>query len=104
VNGFDLGPKLYKYCTPPRSAMDSAHAQIKHDHSSGENVLNKVQDCISSYSPSDVSKSDNSTSADNDFCNSCFLGFTFSVDVNGRGFVSFIGPIFCERFSVDFFK
>jgi hypothetical protein len=39
--------------------MDSAHAQIKHDHSSGENVLNKVQDCISSYSPSDVSKSDN---------------------------------------------
>jgi hypothetical protein len=45
-----------------------------------------------------------STSADNDFCNSCFLGFTFSVDVNGRGFVSFIGPIFCERFSVDFFK
>ena len=64
VNGFDLGPKLYKYCTPPRSAMDSAHAQIKHDHSSGENVLNKVQDCISSYSPSDVSKSDNCLDSD----------------------------------------
>lgn len=61
VDGFDLGPKLYKYCTPPRSSMDLAHAQMKHNESKGFNLLDNLQKCISnvSNSPTTVSRSDN---------------------------------------------
>ncbi|XP_063426284.1 uncharacterized protein LOC134710056 isoform X2 [Mytilus trossulus] len=69
VNGFDIGPKLYKYCTPPRSTMDLAQSQIKREHLQGDNSV-RIQkgdnhlDFIKHMSkglhfPSDKSKSDN---------------------------------------------